>query len=236
MKAFTSALIVFAALSAVAKPAATQSTLTGFPFTDEDLNYSLVWPSGISLGEAHLHAKRAGQNWNLAFNYEAAIPGFPVKDNYRSEIAPDYCSISFDRSTVHGSRTSEDRTTIDRDRGTVTRFTPKDGSKIEMQAPPCLKDALAYLFYSRFEMGQGRVPAAQDILYGNLHSIRPAYTGAPMIPMNGKQVQTDMLTCAIQIGTSQYTFDVYFARDAARTPLLITVPLPVGKLSMELIR
>lgn len=236
MKTFTSALIVFAALSAVAKPAATQSTLTGFPFTDETLNYSLVWPSGISLGEAHLHAKRAGQNWNLGFNYEAAVPGFPVKDTYSSEIGPDYCSLSFDRSTVHGSRTAADRTTVDRERGTAMRFTPKDGSKIDLQAPPCLKDALAYLFYSRFEMGQGRVPAAQDILFGNLHSIRLTYTGAPMIPMNGKQVQTDLVNCAIQIGTSRYTFDVYFARDAARTPLLITVPLPVGKLSMELIR
>ena len=37
-------------------------------------------------------------------------------------------------------------------------------------------------------------------------------------------------------GSSDYMFDVYFARDAARTPLLITAPFAVGKFSMELIR
>jgi hypothetical protein len=34
----------------------------------------------------------------------------------------------------------------------------------------------------------------------------------------------------------EYSFDVYYARDAARTPLLITAPLAMGKFSMELIR
>jgi hypothetical protein len=31
-------------------------------------------------------------------------------------------------------------------------------------------------------------------------------------------------------------FDVFFARDAARTPILVRVPLPLGALSMELAR
>jgi hypothetical protein len=235
-KTFTSALILAAALWAGAAPAATQSDLTGFPFTDEDLNYSIVWPSGINLGEAHLHATHTGQDWNLSFTYEAAVPGFPVKDTYKSQITADYCSTVFNRSTTHGSRSSEEQETIDRDHGTATRLNPKTGASVTIQAPACLKDALAYLFYSRFEMGQGRVPAAREFLFGDVHAIRVNYTGAPMITMNGKQVQTDMVTCGIQIGSNQYSFDVYYARDAARTPLLITVPLPVGKVSMELVR
>ena len=87
---------VFAALSLAAAvttaaqaaaPVANQPTLTGFPFTDEDLNYSINWPTGNSLGEAHLHAKHAGANWNFSMTLDAGVPGFTVKDSYHSDIA-----------------------------------------------------------------------------------------------------------------------------------------------------
>jgi hypothetical protein len=35
---------------------------------------------------------------------------------------------------------------------------------------------------------------------------------------------------------SDFTVEVFYARDAARTPLLIRIPQPVGTLSMELVR
>jgi hypothetical protein len=217
--------------------AATPSGLSGFPFTDEDLNYSINWPGGAGLGEAHLHAKRSGTSWNLGLTMDATVPGYAVKDSYQSEIVPDYCAVSFDRSTLHGSRTVKEKETIDRDRGIATRQNlVKDGGKSEIPVPACVKDALAYLFYARIEMGQGRVPAAQQILFGGLYQIRVDYTGAPIITVNGKEVQSDKVTCTIRTGSSDYSFDMYFARDAARTPVLISAPFALGKFSMELIR
>ena len=100
----------------------------------------------------------------------------------------------------------------------------------------CVKDALTYLFFTRRELGQGRVPGAQKILFGNLYDMRMTYAGAPMIAVGGKQVQSDQVTCTVKTASSEYSFDVYFARDAARTPLLISAPLAMGKFSMELIR
>jgi hypothetical protein len=235
MKTHTPVFLIFATLSFAAAPVAPQS-LTGFPFTDEDLNYSINWPTGASLGDAHLHAKRSGAGWKLEMTLEAGVPGFALKDTYRSDTVPGYCSTSFDRSISHGSRTTLERETIDRERGTVTRTLSKDGSKSEIPVQACVKDALAYLFYARTELGQGRVPAAQDILFGGLHPIRVDYVGGPIISVNQKQVQSDQVTCTFKIGAGEYNFDVYFARDAARTPLLITVPFAMGKFSMELIR
>jgi hypothetical protein len=235
MKACTPVFLVFATLSFAAAPVAPQS-LTGFPFTDEDLNYSINWPTGIGLGDAHLHAKHSGANWKFELTLEAGVPGFTLKDTYRSDTVPDYCSTSFDRSISHGSRTTLERETVDRERGIVTRTFSKDGSKSDLPAPACVKDALAYLFYARTELGQGRVPVAQDILFGGLHPISVVYVGGPIISVNQKQVQSDQVTCTFKIGAADYSFDVYFARDAARTPLLITVPLAMGKFSMELIR
>ena len=46
--------------------AAQPSALTGFPFTDESLNYSINWPSGLSLGEAHLHGEAGGYGLELS--------------------------------------------------------------------------------------------------------------------------------------------------------------------------
>ncbi|HXR10074.1 MAG TPA: DUF3108 domain-containing protein [Candidatus Acidoferrales bacterium] len=234
MKALTPVFLAVAALSLAAAPAA--QAPTGFPFTDEDLNYSINWPGGANLGEAHLHARHSGANWKFELSLDAGVPGFAVKDSYRSESVPDFCSTSFERSTSHGSRTVGERETIDRERAIATRQTlSKEGGKSDLPVPACVKDALAYLFYSRVEMGQGRVPAAQDILFGGLSRIQVDYTGAPIITVNQKQVQSDQVTCTFKGKTGDYSFDIYFARDAARTPLLVTAPFAMGKFSMELI-
>jgi hypothetical protein len=130
----------------------------------------------------------------------------------------------------------KERETIDRDRSLATRTTLlKDGGKSEFPVPMCAKDALTYLFYTRRELGQGRVPGAQKILMGNLYEIRMDYVGPQMIPVDGKQVQSDKMTCTVKTATSQYKFDTYYARDPARTLLLVTVPLSMGSFSMELV-
>jgi Protein of unknown function (DUF3108) len=230
-------IFVLTALSALLFQAqsAAPPALTGFPFTDEDLNYSVNWPSGISLGEAHLHAKRAGTNWNFSFSIDVGVPGFQVKDAFHAESTADLCSTSFDRSTMHGTHTGEEKETIDRGRGIATRAT-KGGGQSDVPVPGCIKDALTYLFYTREEMGQGRVPMAQQILYGGLYQMSLAYTGAPMIPIKAKQVQADELVCTVKGPSGEYKFEVYFARDAARTPLLVKAPFAMGTFSMELIR
>jgi len=230
---------VAAPVAAQAAPETNQPRLTGFPFTDEDLNYTIVWPTGISLGDAHLHARRAGQKWNFSFTLDAGIPGYTVKDSYRSDVDPgpgsDYCTTAFDRSSTHGARVMNEKETVDRARGVAIR-PGKDGAKVEIPVQSCVKDALAYLFYARQEMGQGRVPSAQDVLLGALHPIRVDYDGGPVITMNGKQVQSDKVTCTWRNGDTAYSFEVYFARDAARTPLRITAPFAVGTFSMDLVR
>ena len=243
------ALVAFCALSFQAQPFQVQPgaptglevaspkplALTGFPFTDEDLNYSVNWPTGINLGEAHLHAKHSGINWNFGFTLDAGIPGFQVKDIYRADSLPDFCSVSFDRSTTHGPRTVDEKETIDSSRGISTRVT-KNGGRSDLPVPNCVKDALTYLFYTREELGQGRVPAAQQILYGGLYQMSLAYAGAPVIPVGAMQVQSDEVLCTVKGPASLLTFEMYFARDPARSPLLIKAPFALGTFSMELIR
>jgi len=209
---------------------------TGFPFTNEDLNYAVTWPSGIALGEVHMHAKHSGANWNLELTIDAGVPGYAVKDDFHASTAGDLCSVSFERNSSQGARTTKEKTTIDRDRSLATRTTvAKDAGKSDFPVPACVKDALTYIYYARREMGQGRVPGPQQILYSGLLTIRADYGGAATITANDKPVETDKLTCTIKAGASEYKVDIFFARDAARTPLRIVAPLAMGKFSMELL-
>jgi hypothetical protein len=226
-------LAAFCALSFQAQ-SSVPSPLTGFPFTDEDLNYSVNWPSGINLGESHLHATRSGTSWDFGFNLDASLPGFPVTDVYHAESTPGWCSISFERTTVHGPRKVDEKETIDAASGMVTRVAKS--VRTESPAPNCVKDALTYLFYTREELGQGRVPPAQQFLYGGLYQMTLTYAGAPVIPVGGKEVQSDEVVCVVKGPASQLTFEMYFARDPARSPLLVKVPFALGTFSMELIR
>src|SRR5271168_2959786 len=92
--------------AAVAAPPAPQQ-LTGFPFTDETLNYTVNWPSGLSLGEGHLIAKRGNAGWSFELSLDAGVPGYPVRDSYLSQASSDFCTAEFERTGQHGSRKTD---------------------------------------------------------------------------------------------------------------------------------
>ena len=94
------------AQSGPAKPA-----LTGFPFTNESLTYTVNWPSGLTLGEAHLSATGISTGWRFELSLDASVPGFAVKDTYRSTASAELCSETFSKDLSHGSRKSGEKVT-----------------------------------------------------------------------------------------------------------------------------
>ena len=54
--------------------------------------------------------------------------------------------------------------------------------------------------------------------------------------MGGKRQQADHINLYLRGPASDYKLEMFFARDTARTPLVVKAPLPVGTLSMELVR
>jgi len=210
------------------------ATANGFPFTGENLTYSVNWPSGLNLGEGHLRATEESGIWSFDLTLDASVPGFDVNDHYHSSATRDFCSSSFERTSTHGTRKTHENETVSG--GQVTRQTENGGGKSDIKVAPCVKDALTFLFFTRRELGQGRMPPPQQILYGPLYTARLDYVGAPVIRVAGKPEQSDMLICTMTGPASTIKFEMYFARDAARTPLLIKVPLQMGSFAMELVR
>src|SRR5277367_3719851 len=227
MKRLCILVLVCPLLAAAASP-------VGFPFADESLTYSIVWPSGLSLGEAKLSAARSGVSWQFDLTLDAAVPGYEVKDSYRSIAGADLCATEFDRETMHGVKKAREKTTFSN--GMATRKTV-GGGQSELPVSACAHDALTFLFFARRELGQGRVPQPEKILFGGAYQLQSQYTGAQVITISGTPAQADRVFCTVTVRENQkYEFEVFFARDAARTPLLIRVPFPLGAISMELVR
>lgn len=228
----TAALCCWLALAGAALAA---DAPTGFPFTDEGLRYNVKWPSGLSLGEGTFRAQRVQDGWDFAVTLSAAVPTYPVTDRHHALATSELCSLRLEKDSVRGSRKTREETTFDGSGKTATRQTVK-GGKSDFSIPSCPHDALTFLYYTRRELGQGRVPPGEEIFFGAGYRARLIYTGEQTITAGGSRSVSDHVQATIKGPKSEWTFDMYFARDPARTPLLIRVPFTLGSFSLELIR
>jgi hypothetical protein len=225
------------ASTSTVKDAATAKP-TGFPNTGESLNYSLNWPGGASLGEAHLRASKSDNGWQFDFSIDASVPGFAVSDHYHSRANADFCSLDLEKETTHGQRHTHEKTVFDYKAGSATRTSlVEGGGHTDIDIDNCVHDGLDYVFYARRELGAGHgVPKDQDVLFGASYSARMEFAGVQDVTVAGKRRQADHIILLLKGPASDYKLDIFFERDPARTPLIIKAPLPIGTLSMELVR
>jgi hypothetical protein len=201
------ARVLPAILAALSVPALAQQP--------ESLHYNLDWPSGLSLGEASLTAQKTAAGWDFEMSVDAAVPGFRISDRFHSVTNPQLCSLEFSREVSQGSRKA----------GETTKFDDAAG---------CAQDALAYLFFLGRNLAQGTLPPPGQVFYGRSYSINVAASGQQTININGKPQIADGLTVHLAGPASKSTFEIYFARDSARTPVLARIPTSLGPISVEL--
>ncbi len=201
----------------------------------ENLTYSINWPSGLSLGEGSMTAVANGHQWDFGLTLEAAIPGFPLRDAYRSRAANDaLCSVSFEKSSTHGTRIASEKLLFDSAAKTVRRETDK-GGKSEASTGDCARDALAFLFYARKELANGHIPAPQTVYFGAAYQVSFKHAGIHQVRQGDVRVEADKFAVSLKGPASLTNFEVSFARDAARTPLVIRSQFAMGSFSMELV-
>lgn len=207
------------------------------PFGDESLSYSVNWPSGLGLGEAQFVSKRTDDRWRFAFSLDAAVPGFIVSDSYQSIAAGDFCSVEFVKTFAHGKKKGGEKVAFDAQKGVASRQTlASGGGKSEISAPGCARDALAFLYFLRRELSQGRIPPPQTVFFGGPYQLKLEYGGKQTVRVNDRQVEAERLRASLKGPASETSFELFFARDAVRTPVMIRVPFALGTFSMELVR
>ncbi len=206
---------------------------------NESLHYNINWPSGLSLGEASFSAIRGASEgvnrWTVELSLDASVPGYAVSDRYKSSQTAEFCSVEFDRTYAHGKRKSDETLKFDATKNIATRETV-NGGKSEIPTAACAKDPLAFLQFVRKELAQGRLPSAQTVVFGAPYQVRVEYTGNQMLKLGDNPVDADRLTATIKGPSTDITIELFFSRDAGRTPLLVRVPFTLGTMSMELAR
>jgi len=163
------------------------------------------------------------------------VPGFQVLDTYHAVADQDYCSAELDKTYKHGKRSAQETTTVDTSKQIATRET-KGGGKTEIHIATCAKDALTYLQYVRRELSQGRLPPHQTVLFGAEYRVSVQFAGTQSITANEKRMDADRLNVTLKGPSTDVTFEAYFAKDPARTPVLVRVPMQLATFSMELVR
>jgi len=213
--------------------------LTSLVASAESLHYSINWQSGLSLGEASLAANKhaaSGEDtgWDFALTLDAAVPGFTIRDEYKSNSDAKFCSSTLEKTTTRGSRKSTEKITFDQANKTIKRETT-GGGKSEMQAVECAHDALSFLQFTRQELAQGRLAANQSVYLGSKYDLQLTYTGTEAIRQENKSVDADKVRVSVRGPKADITFEIYFARDEVRTPLLARLPLALGTFTVELL-
>jgi hypothetical protein len=211
---------------------------SGFPYKDESLHYSVNWQSGLSLGDANLTARKVAAGWEFNVSGSVGIPGFSIDDRFHSTTDAAFCSQELVRGLNHAGRQTEEKTTFDQKMQTAERTTtmPAGGGKTDFDIPSCARDALAFAYFARTELGQGRMPPAQQVYLGAAYTVKMDYTGAQNVTIAGKSTVTDHVLVSVKGPRSDFTFDVLYGRDPARTPLTIRLPLAMGTFTLELVR
>jgi len=204
-------------------------------FENEQLRYSINWPSGLSLGEATLTSSGSAAHYHFSFDLDAGVPGFAVADRYRSQAIDDFCSTEFLRTIKHGPKKLDEKMTFDPHTGTVSRGAI-GGESSDTSASACSKDALTFLYYVRRELSQGRIPPRQTVFLGSRYEISMEFGGTQNVRIGDKSVETERVSVSAKGPASNAGFEVYFLKDRVRTPALVRVPLDLGTFSMELVK
>jgi hypothetical protein len=210
----------------------------------ETLHYTVNWPSGLSLGEATLRSDRtvagtgSAPGWEFELNLDAGVPGFAIRDLYHSTASVDFCSSQLDKKLARGARKSEERMVFDPSKNTATRETIRDGNiagTSQISVPSCARDALTLLQFVRKELEQGRLPSPQPAILGAAYQVRLEYLGTSTVLLGDQQVDADRFRTSIKGPASDLTLEMFFRRDAVRTPVMMKIPLSLATFTVELI-
>jgi len=200
----------------------------------EALQYTVTWPSGLTLGDVMFTALPSGAGLDLDMTLDAGVPGFSIIDRFHSLTGLDLCSLELERQISHGSKKSSEKITFDYAHHAAHRVSANGGMSDVPISGNCAYDALSFLYVVRRELAQGiKIPAGQ-VYFGSVYSLRLEYSGQQVVTISKRQLAADRVTVHLKGPASSRDFEIFFAGDPAHTPLLAKVPTDLGTISLEL--
>lgn len=214
-----------------------QETSKWPPFSNgETLVYKLLWPSGLSLGEAVLRASVAGDEVRLTATVDAALPQHNVLYVFSSVSTQELCSLRFHQRVQEGARVWEETFEFDQGKHEVRRT--RNGQSSVASVPPCARDPLTLLYHFRRQL------AFQQLSLGTMQpgafhlgadfAVRFEAIAPERMVLGTKVGEGDRFLVAYAGPGGENSFEVWIRPDAARVPVAAKVPFPLATFAAEL--
>ena len=217
--------------------------LTGAPETadsapfqsGEILRYDVVWPSGLTLGEARFSAQAQTGGWAFEAEIQASLPNFEISEHHRSRATGGLCSLELQKDASRGNKKSKETVTFDQSAGRAKRETDGGGGVSEFDIFPCARDGLTFFYFLRQDLARGRIPPPDDLNFGAQYAVTVTYAETRRIEAAGKTWEADRILIDLAGPGSAHSFEVFFSKDASRKPLVVRVPFELGTFSLRLV-
>jgi len=199
----------------------------------ETVKFKLLWPSGVTLGEAVLSVTPAKGEVRFEMTMEAATPIRNFSAAFSSVATADgLCSLQFHRKTTEGAKSSEESIEFDQNAHLAKRTL--NGQTTAIPMPECARDVLTFLYYFRNQLAAGHPAATASVYLGPDRSLEIQHAGAEKVTVAGREQSADKYSVTYRRPGSARSFDVWFSSGARREPLLVRLPTPLATFSAEL--
>lgn len=228
------ALCLAGFLLAIAPGSARGQTADFAPFeAGERLVYRLLWPSGLPLGEAVFEVSSEGEELHFRATVEARLPQYRFNSTFSSVAAREgLCSLQFHQKLEEGSQSSEESLEFDQEAHEVRRIQGRDTTTATV--PECARDPLTFLYYVRSRTAAGQPVESSSVHYGRELAAQLAPGASGTVEIGGAPREGQKFEVRFPARGGERTVEIWLASDAARTPLLFTIPTMLADFKAEL--
>ena len=208
-----------------------------FPFpANEELAYSIAWPSGLTVGTAEFRARRSDPGWRFEMKIRASVPKIEIDDAFVSRTDELLCSLNFEKHIRHGTKRAHEILRFGEGALYRTNLEAR-GRAVPGTAPiaECARDALATIYSLRRDLAAGRIPPPEEIYFGAAYRLQLEYRQTRGLAWGSDRHLADEIRIEVRGPASHHAFSAFFGQDAARTPLLFVVEFEDGPFTMKLL-
>ena len=194
--------------------------------------YQLLWPSGVSLGEAVLEASSDGEEIHLQATVEAKLPQHDVHYVFSAVATQELCSLRFQQQISEGSRAWEESFEFDPVTRQVRRT--RNGQSSVTTVPECPRDPLTFLYYFRGQLASGKTPGMEELFLGTTIPLRSEAVAPETVKLGSREWEGDRFLVTYTPPGGEKFFEVWVHPGSARVPVGAKVPLALAIFAAEL--
>lgn len=200
----------------------------------EKLTYRLLWPSGVSLGEAFLEASPAGAETHFQMTVEINLPQYPLRHTSSSVAAGEgLCSLRFRQETAGGGKKWAEES-IEFDQAAHQAHWTRNGQTTTASIAECAQDPLTFIYFFRSRLAEGKPLDLQTLYRGGNFNVNVKKAGIETVAVRGQPRQTEKFVVTYPGPDQEMTFELWIATDAERLPVRLRVPSPLAVFTAEL--